>query len=205
MMVNKNINKNINKSIGKISRHRSNKINKVNKKKFKDELVALKLELEKLKRKESEMNALLAEKELSDKMGSNLLSLFKIMMDENKATRMLIQQTYEKIAQVENAISATEVEEEPMPKAVQEDVGSIKMIPISDLDKKILQYIQIAGMASASDIQKVMNYKGKNAATARLTKLYKQGLLERYQLGHKVFYKFDAGKTTAHQIIISPP
>ena len=49
-----------------------------------------------------------------------------------------------------------------------------------------------------------MSYKGRNAASARLNKLYRIGLLERFQLGHKVYYKFDAGKM-ASTLIVSPP
>ncbi|MGC8648781.1 MAG: winged helix-turn-helix domain-containing protein [Candidatus Micrarchaeia archaeon] len=177
-------------------------------KKFKNELITLKKELERLKKKENEMNNILASKETSEKMSSNLLTLFKIMMDENKATRLLIQQTYEKISRLEEGMvidENTKTSSYNDVDNINERQSKIREIAISDLDKKIIQYIQIKGMASASDIQKIMNYKGKNAASARLTKLYKEGILERYQLGHKVFYKFDAGKATANLLIISPP
>jgi len=59
-------------------------------------------------------------------------------------------------------------------------------------------------MACAEDIKREMNYRGRNAASARLNRLHKQGLLDRYQLGHKVYYKYDAGKTT-NTLIVSPP
>jgi len=59
-------------------------------------------------------------------------------------------------------------------------------------------------MACADDVKAGMNYRGRNAASARLNKLYKMGLIDRLQLGHKVFYKFDAGKTTKI-LIVSPP
>ena len=77
-------------------------------------------------------------------------------------------------------------------------------MPISELDAKILQHIQIKGMSCADDIKKQMNYRGRNAASARLNRMYKQGLLERHQLGHKVYYKYDAGKA-AKTLIVSPP
>lgn len=67
-----------------------------------------------------------------------------------------------------------------------------------------MQIIQISGMSCADDIKKQMSYRGRNAASARLNRLYKIGLLERYQLGHKVYYKYDAGKT-ADTLIVSPP
>jgi len=177
------------------------------KNKFKNEITMLKKELNKLKKKEYEMNSILSNKETAEKMSSNLLTLFKIMMEENKATRLLIQQTYEKISRLEEGIvEDDDVKTSYNLKESDENLqNKVKEIAISDLDKKIIQYIQIKGMASAADIQKLMGYKGKNAATSRLTKLYKEGILERYQLGHKVFYKFDAGKATANVLIISPP
>jgi sugar-specific transcriptional regulator TrmB len=176
-------------------------------KKFKNELMTLKKELERLKKKENEMNSILSSKDTAEKMSSNLLTLFKIMMDENKATRLLIQQTYEKISKLEEDMVVDENTKTNFYNDTDniEKQNRIREIAISELDKKIIQYIQVKGMASASDIQKIMNYKGKNAASARLIKLYKEGILERYQLGHKVFYKFDAGKATANLLIISPP
>ena len=63
--------------------------------------------------------------------------------------------------------------------------------------------IQVKGMACAEDIKNAMSYKGLNAASARLNNLFKRGILQRYQLGHKVYYKYDAGKTT-NTLIISP-
>ena len=77
-------------------------------------------------------------------------------------------------------------------------------VPLSLLDAKILDFVQTHTMICADDLMKAMNYRGRNAACARLNRLYREGLLERYQLGHKVFYKFDAGKTT-NTLIISPP
>ena len=59
-------------------------------------------------------------------------------------------------------------------------------------------------MVCADEVKTLMGYKGRNAACTRLNKLYKDGLLDRYQLGHKVYYKYDAGKTT-NTLIISPP
>ncbi len=41
---------------------------------------------------------------------------------------------------------------------------------------------------TASDVQKKLNYKGTNAASARLNNLFKQGLLDKKQVGRKVFF-----------------
>ena len=59
-------------------------------------------------------------------------------------------------------------------------------------------------MLCADDIKEKLHYKGRNAACTRLNRLHKAGLLERHQLGHKVYYKYDAGKATK-LLILSPP
>ena len=101
-----------------------------------------------------------------------------------------------------------QVNESMMETQGQDDYAPIepREIPISSRDAKIIEFIQTRpkGMASADEVKVYMHYKGNNAACARLMGLYKQGVLERLQLGHKVYYKFDAGKATI-QLIVSPP
>ncbi|MFI5412725.1 MAG: hypothetical protein ACHQX1_02445 [Candidatus Micrarchaeales archaeon] len=174
---------------------------------IKNELVAIKKELEQLKSKETEMQNLVNGKDKSDQISSNLFTLLKYMMDENKTTRNMIEQMYKKIEKFEEEINA-DLSEEPGQGAtnpLEQGVTTTQVVPISELDKRIIQHIQIVGMACADDVKKHMNYKGRNAASARLNKLYRQGIIERYQLGHKVFYKYDAGKTTKSILIVSPP
>ncbi len=79
-------------------------------------------------------------------------------------------------------------------------------IGLSDVDVKIVNFMQTKHneMACADDISKFMNYKGKNAACARLKRLEMVGMVKRLQLGHTVYYKIDAGKTTK-TLIVSPP
>lgn len=85
----------------------------------------------------------------------------------------------------------------------QGEYGEAPQIALSGVDTKILNFIQTQpqGMACADDVRKYMNYKGKNAACARLRILERAGLLTRYQMGHKVYY---TGKATM-QLIVSPP
>ncbi len=78
--------------------------------------------------------------------------------------------------------------------------------PMSEIDVKIIRFIQASKeeMVYADQLKEFMNYKGRNAACARLGALCRKGWLRRYQLGHKVYYKVDAGKAT-NALIISPP
>ncbi|MEM0074473.1 MAG: hypothetical protein QXX70_01085 [Candidatus Micrarchaeaceae archaeon] len=81
-------------------------------------------------------------------------------------------------------------------------IAEAREIPISSVDAKVIELIETKGMVSAAELQQFMGYKGKNAASARLNSLYKRGVLDRFQMGHKVYYRY-AGK--ANQILITPP
>ncbi len=74
-------------------------------------------------------------------------------------------------------------------KGTPEQVKSI----ISDIDQKILAHIQRNGKVDAEEIQSIFQYRGKNAASARLNDLYEKGLLRKGRAGKKVFYWVNAG------------
>ena len=59
---------------------------------------------------------------------------------------------------------------------------------LSDIDEKIIEFVKKNGKACAEDLQRAFNYRGKNAASARLNKLHSQGLLEKKQAGRRVYY-----------------
>lgn len=149
---------------------------------------------------------LMLQNEKSSETNSNLFALLKYMIDENKKTTMLLKGIAESIGKLEEAISSP-IEEE----SGENEISTIpqtnaKEVPLSESDTKIIQAIQLSphSMACAEDIKVKLGYKGKNGASARLNRLYKMGLLERYQLGKRVYYKYDAGKAT-NTLIISPP
>ena len=88
----------------------------------------------------------------------------------------------------------------------QMPMGGQAEVMVSTLDGRILDFIKGKQneMICADDLKEFMNYKGRNAACSRLKKLENMGFLYKFQLGHKVYYKYDAGKTT-NALIISPP
>ncbi len=59
---------------------------------------------------------------------------------------------------------------------------------LPEIDEEILQYVQETGKATAKDVQQRFNYKGSNAASARMNRLYEQGLLEKRQVGRKIYF-----------------
>jgi hypothetical protein len=145
----------------------------------------------------------------SQNINANMFSLIKYMIDENKRTTMLLESINNTISKLENELKeATDDEEREdaasSPIQHRAEAQQAKEIILPDTDIKILQLIQLShsNMASAEEVQQKLGYKGKNAACSRLNRLYKLGVLERHQVGHKVYYKYDAGKTNL--FIISP-
>lgn len=63
-----------------------------------------------------------------------------------------------------------------------------KDILLAEIDTQIISYVKEIRNATAEDVRKKFNYKGTNAASARLSRLYEQGLLNKKQVGKKVFY-----------------
>ncbi len=43
-------------------------------------------------------------------------------------------------------------------------------------------------MAEAEDVRKYMNYKGRNAASARLNMLHRKGELKKIKSGRKIYF-----------------
>lgn len=65
---------------------------------------------------------------------------------------------------------------------------------ISDIDQKILTHIQRCGKVDAEGIQSAFQYRGKNAASARLNSLFQRGVLKKGRAGKKVLYWVNAGE-----------
>ncbi len=136
---------------------------------------------------------------------SSIATIVKYMAEERERTNRTLLEMTDKIRKMEGIIAGMYPQEEEVEASRQSQKGTTnREIPLSGLDVKIINFAQVKGMVCAEEVRDFMGYRGNNAACARLNKLHKEGLLERFQLGHKVYYKFDAGKTT-NTLIISPP
>ena len=126
--------------------------------------------------------------------------LIRYLKEERERTNRILESIAKRISLLERHLEETDAA------AAASDMNSEKLgrALLSDVDAKIVNFVQIKDMVCADDVCKHMGYNGRNAASARLNKLYNQGLLERFQLGHTVYYKFDAGKAT-NTLIVSPP
>ncbi|MCL4404450.1 MAG: hypothetical protein M1544_03185 [Candidatus Marsarchaeota archaeon] len=177
------------------------------KREIENELTSLRKQLDTLSQaKASEKTAMESHKNQDAETGSQMFSLLKYMIEENKKTTLVLRQMLDKIENLEAELNEPVAEEQLIEEKREQPERQQKQLAVSPIDARIMQFIQLSehSMACAEDIRKGMGYKGKNAACARLNRLYKMGLIERFQLGHKVYYKYDAGKAT-NVLIVSPP
>ncbi len=107
--------------------------------------------------------------------------LFKLVQEREKTNKLLegINDKYDKIM--------FELKTEGMQKESTEE-KKMKFEVLPEQDQIILEFIEKQGGGSASDVQAIMHYRGLNAASQRLNKLYKEGFLKKVQAGRKVLY-----------------
>ena len=183
----------------------------------KGEIALLKSEVRRLKANNGKVAATVTKRITAAKkqrdIESSMVDILKYFIEESKATRTQLDRILDKLEQFEAAGAYEEndlpsVRTERMPQTAPDpDYALAKEVVIGDKDAKIIAFIQRCpqGLACADDVKRAMSYKGRNAASSRLNKLYKQGLLERHQAGHKVYYRFTGGTLASRVRIVSPP
>jgi len=174
------------------------------KKGLETELKSIKRQLGEIQVTDRLAREMVDEKVKADETSSHLLAIVRLVMDENKKNTMILKAISDSIGRLETEIAGAgpyEQDDQSAFDPVEDRLSRVQ--PVSGLDAKILQVVQLRNIACADDIKAELGYKGRNAASARLNRLYQQGLLERYQLGHKVYYKYDTKNAGA--LIVSPP
>jgi hypothetical protein len=112
--------------------------------------------------------------------------LFKLA-EERKKTNELMENINRKLDELAFAIkqggrSANAGEDMLVPSQRQE----FTILP--EQDQKILELVESKGMVDAKTVQQAFNYKGLNAASQRLNKLFREGHLKKVRAGRKVIY-----------------
>ncbi len=102
------------------------------------------------------------------------------LAEERKSTNLIIQQLNSKIDSLVAKLDGLETHKT----ALEQPSGML-----SDRDMEVLRYVEEKERVSAELLQKKFKYRGKNAASARLSKLFHDGRLEKEYAGRKVYYK----------------
>ena len=111
--------------------------------------------------------------------------LFKLAMERQQANKLL-ESINDKFDKIMFELKTTQSQ----PSLPQQSLGQKDSVfeVLPEQDNSILSFIEKNGKATAEDIQKVMNYKGLNAASQRLNKLFREGYLKKVQSGKKVLF-----------------
>ena len=67
--------------------------------------------------------------------------------------------------------------------------GAVNLEPLlPEIDEQIMGFVKGTGKVTAEEVRSRFNYRGKNAASARLNRLCDMNLLQKQQVGKKVFF-----------------
>lgn len=99
------------------------------------------------------------------------------LLEERENTNRLLKSILQKLelmeAKLGQGMSVETSHEEPL---------------LPPIDAQILDFVKESGKVSAEEVRSRFNYKGKNAACARLNRLCDMNLLQKRQVGRKVFF-----------------
>ncbi|RLG19431.1 hypothetical protein DRN67_02710 [Candidatus Micrarchaeota archaeon] len=107
-------------------------------------------------------------------------SLFHVAASERENTNRILKTLLARLESIEARLRKLEGSTRPE--------GPRPPTILPDVDFEVMQFVKDKGRVYATDVKKRFKYKGTNAACARLNKLYDQGLLEKKQVGRRVYY-----------------
>ena len=99
----------------------------------------------------------------------------------NRLLKTLIEKLDAKFSEVDSRLAAIE-QNTHAPAPEQEEM----LLP--SVDEDILAFVKEKRHASAEEVRRRFGYKGKNAASARLNRMFEMGLLSKKQVGRAVLY-----------------
>ena len=102
--------------------------------------------------------------------------MLHLLLEERENTNRLFKTLIEKLDRIERML-------QEQGSAVGSEDG---LLP--EVDQRIIDHVKQKGHATAEDIKHKFGYRGTNAASARLNRLFAQGLLTKRQVGRKVYY-----------------
>ncbi len=101
------------------------------------------------------------------------------LMEERENTNRLLKNILARLDAIEGNRSGMQTN--PLSPNNMED-----MLP--EIDEQIVGYIREHGRATAEEVRSRFNYKGKNAASARLNRLCDLHVLQKKQVGRKMYF-----------------
>ncbi len=102
------------------------------------------------------------------------------LLEERENTNRLLKNILQKLDSIE-AKMAKAPEAAPLAATVGDQL-------LPEIDEQIMGFVRAQGKVTAEEVRAKFNYRGKNAACARLNRLCDMGLLQKQQVGKKVYF-----------------
>ncbi len=127
-------------------------------------------------------------REVNDPMA--IASMLYTLAEERKSSNLVVRDINAKFDNIISKLVDISTKIEDLEKKVNHaSIPERASSEISERDREILEYVTEEKRLCAEDIQEKFHYKGRNAASARLSKLFKENLLEKIYVGRKVYYQ----------------
>jgi predicted HTH transcriptional regulator len=105
------------------------------------------------------------------------------LLEERENTNRLLKTVIQKLEAIEAKMGPEAAA--PAANAVAAALGEPLL---AEIDEQIMKFVKESGKATAEEVRSRFNYKGKNAASARLNRLCDMGMLQKQQAGKKMFF-----------------
>ncbi len=99
----------------------------------------------------------------------------------NRLLKTLIERLDEKFAEVDRRLALVE-------SGVHAPEGGAEEVLLPSVDEEILKFVKEKRHVSAEEVRRRFGYRGKNAASSRLNRMFELGLLAKRQVGRAVLY-----------------
>jgi len=99
----------------------------------------------------------------------------------NRLLKTLIEKLDTKFAEVDARLSAME-------SGAMHGTAHSEEVLLPSVDEDIFAFVKEKRYASAEEVRRKFGYRGKNAASSRLNRMFEMGLLEKRQVGRVVLY-----------------
>ncbi|MFA6328694.1 MAG: hypothetical protein WCY41_04580 [Candidatus Micrarchaeia archaeon] len=104
----------------------------------------------------------------------------------NRLLKTLIERLDTKFSEMESRLNALEGAQMAAQQTTAAPRGEDLLLP--SVDEGILAFVKERRHVSAEEVRRRFGYKGKNAASARLSRMFDMGLLDKKQVGRAVLY-----------------
>jgi hypothetical protein len=107
------------------------------------------------------------------------------LMEERENTNRLLKNILQKLDSIETRLASDlrtpDEHRTPLSPSFVDDL-------LPEIDEQIVGFVRQSGKATAEEVRAKFNYKGKNAASSRLNRLCGMGVLQKKQVGRKMYF-----------------